>query len=117
MHVRYRLFTREQHCSVPCKELQVMLTRLQMAVQMIRPLIGPMAHEASMLLPGAAGGRRGFTHRRAVPHVCRRSEWTVGLGGWWPIVDCGDDLQEQLPEAWLVLTASNMFSNHSLFIS
>jgi hypothetical protein len=70
-----------------------------MAVQVIRPLIGPMAHEASMLLPGAGGGRRGFTHRRAVPHVCCRSEWTVGLSGW-RTVDCDDVVQVQLPEAW-----------------
>lgn len=61
-----------------------------MSVEVVRSLIGPMADEAAMLLPGAAGGCRGFSHRRrAVPHVCCRSEWTVGIGGWWwPIVDC-----------------------------
>lgn len=48
---------------------------------------GPLSHRSygtrsSDALAGAAGGRRGFSRRRrAVPHVCCRSEWTVGMGG------------------------------------
>ena len=87
MHVRCRLIAIVS-ITISSKNCNISLTGLQMSVQVVCSLIGPMAHEASMLLPTAAG-RRGFGHRRTVPHVCCRSEWTVGIGGWWwPIVDC-----------------------------
>lgn len=113
MHVRCRLIAIVS-ITISFKNCNISLTGLQMSVQVVCSLIGPMAHEASMLLPTATG-RRSFSHRRTVPHVCCRSEWTVGIGGWWwPIVYC--DRRMQLPEASVARTDSVSYQQLHAFL-